>query len=112
MPAILTPAVTYTVTTTVGLDYPHGKVAGLGLVVYVITAGITGTWTFLPQFVAPDGTVIATHTVTAGITTATATNIVLVAPFSLTTATPLPNSVVITESVAGTTDARFLISWV
>lgn len=111
MPAITTPLVTYTVTTTIGIDYPHGKVAGLGLNIYVVTSTITGTWTFLFNHVFDDGTVIALTTVTAGITTATATNAVLAAPFGLTVATPLPNQVVVTESVAGTTDARFLISW-
>lgn len=110
MPLILTPAVTYTVTTTENLQVASGG-AGLGAVFYVITSGITGTWTFLLNYVAPDGTVIAVTTVTAGITTATATNTVLAAPFGLTVATPIPNQVVATESVAGTTTARFLLAW-
>ena len=111
MPAITTPDVQYTVTATTGIDYPHGQVAGLGLTMYVVTSGITGTWTFLLNHVFNDGTVVAVATVTAGITTNTATNIVLAAPFGLTTATPLPNQVVVTESVAGTVNAHFLFSW-
>lgn len=112
MPCVSTPDVIYTVTTTVGLDYPaQGHVAALGCVIYVITSTITGTWTFLLNYVDPGGTVIPVTTVTAGITTATATNCVLAAPFGLTAATPLPNQVVVTESVAGTTTARFLIAW-
>lgn len=112
MPAISTPDVIYTVTTTVGLDYPaQGHVSGLGATFHVITSTITGTWTFLLNYVDPGGTVIPITTVSAGITTATATNLVLAAPFALTSSTPLPNQVVVTESVAGTTTARFLISW-
>jgi len=111
MPSIATPDVAYTVTTTLGLDYPHGKAAGLGLNIFVVTSSITGTWTFLFNHVFDDGTVVALTTVTAGITTATTTNAVLAAPFGLTVATPLPNQVVVTESVAGSTNAHFLISW-
>lgn len=112
MPAVSSPDVTYTVTTTTGLDYAaQGHVAGLGAVFYVITSGISGTWTFLLNYVDPGGTVIPVTTVTAGITTNVATNCVLAAPFGLTAATPLPNQVVATESVAGTVTARFLIAW-
>jgi uncharacterized protein (DUF2345 family) len=79
---------------------------------YVITgAGITGTWTFQLNYVAPDTTVYNVGTTTAGITTATTTNIVLAAPFALTASTPLPNQIVATESVAGTATARFMLAW-
>lgn len=113
MPVIVTAPATYTVTTTDNLAAPGNfqNVAGLGCVFYVITSSISGTWTFLLNHVTPSGTVIAVTTVTAGITTNVATNIVLAAPFGLTAATPLPNQVVVTESVAGTVTARYLLSW-
>ena len=109
MAIIESPAITYTVTTTTGIDVPKSN--GLGLVVYVITSGISGTWTFLFNHVTEDGTVLPITTVTAGITTNVATNAVLAAPFGLTAATPIPNQIVATESVAGTVTARFLFIW-
>jgi len=113
MPVILSAPSTYTVTTTENLPAPaaYQNVSGLGAVFYVITSTITGTWTFLLNHVTASGTVIPITTVTAGITTAVATNCVLVAPFALTSATPIPNQVVATESVAGTVTARYLLSW-
>jgi len=111
MPVALTPATALTVTTTTGLDYSSGNQSGLGVVIYVITSGITGTWTFLFNHVTASGTVIPLTTVTAGVTTNVATNCVLAAPFALTAATPLPNQVVATESVAGSVTMRVLVSW-
>lgn len=96
-------------TTTTGIDWPAARVSGLGTVVYVITSGITGSWTFLFDYVAPDGTVFNICTVTGAIATNVATNAVLNG-WTLATATPLPNRVTATKTGGTVATMQILVT--